>query len=226
METNEELMHVTEPESVEHGLRDALRDGMMVFGKWLWVYFWVTLATVPVALAAGFEIASESGTIFGTVVLWALMAVLAWALFQAGKLQKQLKVCAWLTLVELAVDVVMILSGSESMKGLWEIPEAVFSMVKNYYLCTGCGYALSGIDDVMSGRWHRLWKYLLVATIGGMIAAPAIAVLALMMENLVLMAATSLISLVFSVLLPALRIVQLIYIFQTAKIFRGIAKRL
>lgn len=222
-------MNAAEPEQVENTLSGALLERAMVFGKWMWLYFWVTVASVPVALASGFELASGSGTIIGTVIIWALSAVLAYALFQTGRQQRQLKVCAWLTLVELAADVVMILSGSEMLKDLWEIPEAILGMVMSYHLCTGCGDALFGVDNVLSAKWHRLWKWLIGATIVSLISVPALTglgLMAAMAENLLLVTVASVVSLALSGMMLVLRLTQYIYIYRTAKIFRGIAKNL
>lgn len=226
METNEELMHVLEPEPAARGLRDVLRGRAMVLGKWLWVYFWLMIASSVPGIIAVVEEMTMTGTIIGTVIGWIISAVMVYAMFQLGTQQERLRTCAILNAVALAAQIILYFVDSEVLNDLWNIPSFIMGLVVSYQLMHGCGDALAGVDNEQSNKWYRLWKWYVSLLIGGVVGVPAVISMSVFAENEFLLIIAVIAMLAWAGMLIVQLVKEYVYIYRTAKIFRGIASNL
>lgn len=226
MEWNEELMSIVEPETAQNGLSAAVQERAKVFGKWLWLYFWLMIASIVPGIITVVEGMTMTGTIIGTVIGWIISAVMVYAMFQLGTQQERLRTCAILNAVAVAAQIILHFVNSEMLTDLWNIPSIIMGLVVSYQLMHGCGDALAGVDNEQANKWYKLWKWYIGLLIGGMVSVTALVFLAAFTENafLIIIAAIGMIA--WGVMLIVQVIKEYVYIYRTAKIFRGIAENL
>lgn len=222
----EELTTVMQAEPETNARTPWIQERAKVFGKWMWIYFWVSIVTIIPGGIAAVEEMSETGTIIGTLIGWCLSAVLVYAMFQLGRVQDRLRTCAILNAVALAAQIILHFVNSEMLTDLWDIPSIIMGLVVSYQLMHGCGDALAGVDNEQSNKWYRLWKWYVGLLIGGVVAVPAVIFLAAFGEN-TFQAVIAVIALLAWVCMLLVQVVkEYVYIYRTAKIFRGIAENL
>lgn len=229
MEWNEELMSIVQPEPVqssENALRPFVLERARVFGKWLWLYFWVAIASIVPGIIAVVEEMSETGTIIGTLIGWCFSAVLVYAMFQLGGVQDRLRISAGLNAILVAAQILLHFVASETVNNLWSIPGAIIGLIASYQLMHGCGDALVGVDNELANKWYRLWKWYIWLLVGGVIGAPVLLLVVLMTENVLLAIVVVVVLLAWVVMVLVQAIKEYVYIYRTAKIFRGIAANL
>lgn len=226
MEWNGELMGIVEPEPANTGLSEAVKERARVFGKWLWLYFWVSIISIVPGIIAAVEEMSETGTIIGTVIGWCFSGGLVYVMFRLGRVQDRLKICAGLNAILVAAQIILYFVGSEMVSNLWSIPSAILGMVVSYQLMHGCGDALVGVDNEQANKWYKLWKWYIGLLIAGLVVLPAVIMVSVVVENIAAAFALIGIVLVWAVMLIVQAVREYVYIYRTAKIFRGIAENL
>lgn len=226
MDWNEELMSIVRPEPVENGLSAAVQERAKVFGKWMWIYFWINIASIVPGIIALVEEQARTGTIIGTAIGWCFSAALVYAMFRLGRVQDRLKTSAGLSVITLAAQIILHFVNSEVVSDFWAIPGLIIGLIGEYHFMHGCGDALYGVDNELADRWYGLWKWYIGLGIGGLLTVPLLAVLIFAIDNamLIIIFVIALLGWVAAVIAQVIR--QLVYIYRTAKIFRGIAANL
>lgn len=226
MEWNEELMSIVQPEPVDTGLSETVKERARVFGKWLWIYFWVTIASfIPGGVAVAEEMA-KTGTIIGTVIGWIGSAALLFALFKLSAAEERMKTCAGLNAVALAAQIILHFVNSEVLSDLWNIPGVIIGLISIYQFMHGCGDALLGVDKEQSEKWYGLWKWYVGLGIGGIVGLPLVMILVVTIDNGLLAILFVIVMIAWVVALLTQVVREYVYIYRTAKIFRGIASNL
>lgn len=226
MEWNEELMSIVQPEPVDTGLSETMKERARVFGKWLWIYFWVTIASFIIGGIAAAEEMAKTGTIIGTVIGWIGSAVLLFALFKLSAVEERMKICAGLNAVALAAQIILHFVNSEVLSDLWNIPGVIIGLISIYQFMHGCGDSLVGVDNEQSEQWYRLWKWYVGLGIGGVLGLPLVMILAVTIDNALLTILFVIVMIAWVVALLTQVVREYVYIYRTAKIFRGIAANL
>lgn len=222
----EELVSVVQAEHSENALTPWMQERAKLFGKWMWVYFWMMFVPIVPAIIAVVEEMSMTDTIIGTVLGWCCSAVTIYALFRMGEKQDRLKTCAGLNAVALAAQIILQFVNSETLTNLWSIPGAIIGLIVVYQFMHGCGDTLVGVDNELSNKWYRLWKWYIWLTVGGVIGVPVTLFLAYMVENTFAAVMAVILMLAWVVMLLVQVVREIVYIYRTAKIFRGIAANL
>lgn len=222
--SNEVVQALTGPEP-EQGLSQEVKARAKVLGKWMMLYFWMMLVPMIPGFIGGIESSLETGTIIGTVVGWVCSAVSVYILFQMGTVQRRLHTCAVLNLVALAGEVITVLLNNETVTNLWSVPGAVISLVAAYQFMHGCADALVGVDQEMSEKWLRLWKWFVGAMIALLVSVPLLLV-AMMAENAAIIIVISILVIAVAVTVIVQSIREIVLTYRTAKTFRGIAANL
>lgn len=226
MEWNEELMSIVQPEPVDTGLSEKVKERARVFGKWLWIYFWVTIASFIIGGIAAAEEMAKTGTIIGTVIGWIGSAVLLFALFKLSAVEDRMKTCAGLNAVALAAQIILHFVNSEVLSDLWNIPGVIIGLISIYQFMHGCGDSLVGVDKEQSEKWYGLWKWYVGLGIGGIVGLPLVMILAVTIDNGLLGILFVIVMIAWVVALLTQVVREYVYIYRTAKIFRGIASNL
>lgn len=226
MEWNEELMSIVEPEPVENGLSAEMQERAKAFGKWMWLYFLLMIQSIIPGIIAVVEEQFQTGTIIGTLLGWIYAAAMLYAMFQLGRVQDRLRTCAILNAVALAAQIILYFVNSEMLTDLWDIPSFIMGLVVSYQLMHGCGDALAGVDNEQSNKWYRLWKWYVGLLIGGVVGVPAVISMSVFAENEFLLIIAVIAMLAWAGMLIVQLVKEYVYIYRTAKIFRGIAENL
>lgn len=226
MEWNEELMSIVQPEPVNTGLSETVKERARVFGKWLWLYFWVMIASFIIGGIAAVEEMAKTGTIIGTVIGWIGSVVLLVALFKLSAVEERMKTCAGLNAVALAAQIILHFVNSEVLTDLWAIPGSIIGLISIYQFMHGCGDSLLGVDNEQAEKWYGLWKWYVGLGIGGVVGLPLVTVLVVALDNALLVILFVIVMIAWVVALLVQIVREYVYIYRTAKIFRGIAENL
>lgn len=226
MEWNEELTSVVFTEPAVPVRDNAVQERARVFGKWLWIYFWVMMASFVPGIINFLEEQLQTGTIIGTVIGWGCSAFTIYVTFRLGTVQDRMRTSAILTAVALAGEIVMQFVNSETVSMLWAIPGIVIGLVSTYQFMYGCGDALAGVDNEQSNKWYKLWKWYVWLLVGGLLGMILLLVLAAMLQSSLLSILSAISIVVWAVFVVVWAVKQYVYIYRTAKIFRGIAENL
>lgn len=195
--------------------QDWLDRNAPVLAKWLWLLFWLviprTLAetlTLDV-VASAFPAAGTVGEVLGALASLAYGAFL-WQLRTVGGRYRTAALCS---LVSSAGSAVILFAVPEE-SGLWWllslaiIGVGLWATYREYYAHAD---VLEGLDDVLPGKWRRLWRW----EAGSMLALFGCLLLVLLSAILAL-----LILLAASIGLIVAAVLRLVYLYRTAKLFR------
>ena len=108
----------------------------------------------------------------------------------------------------------MILFAVPEESGLWwalSLPAAVLELVSVYQECNAHADVLEGLDDRLAGKWRLLWRWKIGLLLG--IFGSVLLMLLSVLLSLLVMLAIAVSAIVVAVL-------QLVYLYRTAKLFR------
>lgn len=195
--------------------QDWLDRNAPVLAKWLWLLFWLviprTLAetlTLDV-VASAFPTAGTVGEVLGALASLAYGAFL-WQLQTVGGRYRTAALCS---LVSSAGSAVILFAVPEE-SGLWwalSLPAAVLELVSVYQECNAHADVLEGLDDRLAGKWRLLWRWKIGLLLG--IFGSVLLMLLSVLLSLLVMLAIAVGAIVVAVL-------QLVYLYRTAKLFR------
>ena len=195
--------------------QDWLDRNAPVLAKWLWLLFWLviprTLAETltPDVVASAFPAAGTVGEVLGA------LASLAYGVFlwQLRTVDGRYRTAALCSLAGSAGSAVILFAVPEE-SGLWWLMSlaiigvGLWATYQEYYAHAD---VLEGLDDALSGKWRRLWRW----EAGSMLALFGCLLLVLLSAILAL-----LILLAASIGLIVAAVLQLVYLYRTAKLFR------
>lgn len=195
-----------------------------VFGKWLWVYFWMQIIPlIPAVIAVICEI-NETPLPFVELLNYLLSGVCIWILYKLGAQEDRFKTCAGLSLILLVAGAAIGLLDSEVTANLWSIPGGILELVVTYQFMMGCAEILATTDTELSEKWRKLWTWNVGLLIGSIVLFPLLLVLYVAVDNILIALLTLILVLGFAIALPAVAIAQMVYLYRTARLFRGMAK--
>lgn len=202
--------------AVEGERRRWMDSNAPILGKWLWLLFWLfipseiaslmindnVLAAVPALRTPGEILSILCGVAYGLILL---------KLTEQAKGYRLAGICS---LVSAAFSLVMLATGLGEGTALWwllSLPVVVVELFGVYQEFNAHADVLAGMDDALSGKWRKLWKW----HIGLLLGMTASLVLTAMMGMLGL-----LIMLVAVIGIIVVAILKLVYLYRTAKLFR------
>lgn len=195
-----------------------------VFGKWLMVYFWLQLMPLIPAVIAVISATNETLLLITEFLNYVLSGVGVWILYKLGRQEDRFRTCAGLSLILLVAGVVIQLLGSEVAAYLWAIPGGILDLVVTYQFMIGCAEILATTDTGLSEKWRKLWKWNVGLLIGSIIGFPVLIFLLAAVKNILVVLLSSILALGFAIALLVVVILQMVYLYQTARLFRGISK--
>ena len=195
--------------------QDWLDRNAPVLAKWLWLLFWLviprTLAETLTLdeVASSFPAAGTVGEVLGALASLAY-GVFLWQLRTVGGRYRTAALCS---LVSSAGSAVILFAVPEE-SGLWwalSLPAAVLELVSVYQECNAHADVLEGLDDRLAGKWRLLWRWKIGLLLG--IFGSVLLMLLSVLLSLLVMLAIAVGAIVVAVL-------QLVYLYRTAKLFR------
>lgn len=198
----------------ENSRRASLLARIPILGKWLWILFWLV---IPANLAAIMTMDVVVDVLPGLMIpgeLLSLATTIAYGLIlmKLRDQDDQYRISGICNLVSAAVGFLLnMFTDGSGWTLLVSLPAAIVSMVGVYNEYMAHSAVLSGVDNDLSEKWEKLWKWeigLLGATFGGVFVAiilPLIGILLTLGGAIGIIVAS---------------ILKLIYLYRTAKCFR------
>lgn len=206
----------------------ALRRQRKDVGKWLWIYFWMLIPNFIAAFMTNNSVVQVlPGLKFPGEILSILVGIAQCVLlFLLAKEEKNYGYAAWTAAGLVAFNILALLVPVESVTGaprLLTVLLAVLLMIGVTALTAGNVYfeskanqtVLTGVDDALAEKWKKLWKrywvVLIVLLVGTLVA---------LMQSVFTAVIGSLAVLAASIGMIVVGIQRLIYLYNTAKLFR------
>lgn len=136
-------------------------------GIWLWRYFWITIITLVPALISNDSVvallpALEIPGMIGSLLCSLISLFILWKL---GTVQRQYRIASILVLVSTGLSLLLLLF-VENVPYSQLIGVVLFLIlcvglliVAAYFELTAHRLLLSGVDDKLSARWRKLWRW-------------------------------------------------------------------
>lgn len=212
-----------EKQRADAARREHLVKIAPVFAKWLWVLFWCMIVSETCALLTNDDLLRGwpwGVKAFGELVS-VVCSILSFAvLFKLAPYERQYRVAAWCSLGAIPIFVAALVLNTfvgefnELLAVLLVVGAFILKMYANYKIYHAHAAILVGLDDELSEKWVRLWKWtayallavgigLVVGLIGGLL-------------GLLVMVAGAVGLLVIVVL-------DFVYTYRTAQAFRELA---
>ena len=198
--------------------REEMARRVPVLGRWLWILFWLVIPSIIGAILENDTVKSIAPHIyiFGALLSAACSIAYGCILLKLSSEEDRYRTAGICTLIPAALDVLVIaFSGAGEAAGLLlfvTIPVAIVALVGEYYEYSAHSAVLRGVDDILSDKWINLWKWnvgFLAGMIGGIVLGliiPILGVVALLVSGIGLIVVS---------------IAKLVYLYQTANVFRN-----
>ena len=195
---------------------EAERKEMLVrraplLGKWLWVLFWFPILSLGISLLSAIPDLAIVGTVI-SIVLGIARGGIFIKISPEEKRYKAVGICAFI--VVLVDKILFAVNGSDEL--WWAlfiiIPIAIVGLVGIYNEFMGHAAVLESIDDNLSEKWRKLWKWY-IGSLLGLIGCVFVMVVAPVLGLLLVFAG------VIGILVCV--ILSWVYLYRTAKVFRG-----
>ena len=192
----------------------------VVLGKWLWIVFWLRIANEINSIFGSNLLGSLSlvlGLVSSIVALAISIAIVAIYL-KLGDQDSGYRTGAICMLVASVMNVAMTLfSGAIDGTGLSiliSIPITVAGLLGQYKIYMAHSVMLTEVDDELSEKWAKLWKWYIIlfaVTLGSVVITFLAALLGILL------------ALVGAVGTLVVGIMEIVYLYKTAKAFQNYA---
>lgn len=189
-----------------------------VLGKWLWILFWLIIPN-----SIGSLMSNESTTslfpglyIPGLLTLAVCTLLYGAILLKLGTVEDRYRTAGICALIaggaSTAAAIINGISDGAAWSLILTLPASVVSLVGENKEYSAHSAVLTGVDTDLSGKWERLWKWYIGLFLGmfgcllTMLIAPVLGTIALL-------------GCVIGTIVVS--IMKLVYLYRTAKIFRG-----
>jgi len=195
--------------------KEKLKKNSAILGKWLWMMFWLI---VPNAIASFLELEffGKAVNLVGIVISAVCMLMYGLFMLKLQEVNDDYKSAALYTMAAAVINGVYSIIGGFTDIGsiglLFSIPAAIIGLIGAKKEYSSHAEVLFRVDHTLSEKWDKLWKMYVIsiaATIGG-----AVLVLFGLIGLLITLAGV--------VLAVVVSIKQLIYLYNTAKLFKGL----
>ena len=213
MQKQAELQRRAQAEAEARAREQAqLRKIAAILGKWVWVLFWLAMAGIVVGLLGNIE--SLSG-ILSAIKLGLAVAMGLIYLKKLSEAHDSFRLAALGGFTAAATSLLSIVGVGKTLNTVLTLALLIPSMVGMYYEFTTYSDLLQGVDNDLSEKWRKLWKiYIICAgvTFGSLLLLfiPTLAVLAMLGSVVGLLVAS---------------VLEWIYLYKTAKVFREITDK-
>jgi hypothetical protein len=196
--------------------REALAKRSVGLGKWLWILFWLVVpATVASLLKTDFvKNISPDVYRFGRIMGIVMSLLYGCILLRLSYATDRYRKAGIYLLISVGVAVATLLISDndlEYLSVLLALAAAVISLVGEYNEYQGHATVLVGADNALSQKWEELWKWYIrcmLAIIGSVLLV------------LIFPLIGALLALAGSLGLIVIEILKLVYLYQTANVFR------
>ena len=205
-----------------------------LLSKWLSLLFWLIIPDIIAGvLSNGFmEQAVPFIYYFGMAMSIVVDFLYGFFLFKLSSVRNEYKTAGTFNMI-LAVMYFAVLVLPLNMVSVFASQISVFGILSYYYEIKAHSSVLAGIDDALSAKWKKLWKWYIIFTVATIVAFGfgVFAAAAIFSSAAYSISAAGLIFALISLVLTGIAIVvcaivltvlRLIYLYRTAKIFKNL----
>lgn len=201
----------------EKARKAAIAKRAPVLGKWLWVIFWLVIPSAIAGVMTNESVVKLDPALYmpGQILNAVVAAVYGVSLLKLGAVEDRYRTAGICTLVAGGIStLISLITGTAQPPVatlLLSVPAAVVSFVGVYNEYMAHSTVLVGVDNELSEKWEKLWKWyigLFCAMMGSLLVLLIIPILG----ALVILAA--------AIGVIVVSVLNLVYLYRTAKIFR------
>lgn len=187
------------------------------FGKWLWILFWMVIPSTLASILAVDAMAGWAPNVYlvGKILNVVCSLIYGLILLKLAAECAEYRIAGVLRLVTAAVSLLLVLVAGKNTAANWTLlitlPGAVVGLVATYQLYMAHAAVLNGVDTSQAEKWRVLWKWN-IGMYGAMIGSVVLVLIFQLLGLLVMLAA------LIGILVVS--ILELVYLYQTAKTFR------
>ena len=212
MQKQAELQRRAQAEAEARAREKAqLQKYAAILGKWVWILFWLAMSAQVIGLLGNIKALSDIASVIiaGITVAMGLIYLKKLSETHDGfRLASIGKFSAALTGL-----LALFIADGTALDTVLTLVLLIPSLVGMYYEYTSYAEVLEGVDNELCEKWHKLWKI----TVGCMGVTFGSLVLVLLAPGLAAMAI-----IVGAIGLLVSSVLEWIYLYKTAKVFRDI----
>ena len=188
------------------------REKAKVLGKWLWLLFWLLIPNIIAGIMSNESLKPISPTMYyiGTVLGIVVEIIYCIVLFMLRHVEKKYGHAVICTIAGVVLTVVSLLlaDGALFFAVLFMFATLAVSLAGSYFLYYG--HVLEDFDVEFSEKWKKLWKWQIICLCG---AVAGVCLLFLWILGVLLVLASA-------IGIAVVSIVQLVYLYRMAVLFR------
>ena len=194
----------------------ALRQGYAFLGKWIFYYF---ILIVPSIVAGVLQAIDTVPTmvLIGNIISIAVSVASIVILIKLGDYDKNYRTAGLLTIPGFIFNLIEVIAFYGVDVPLWYsgigIVVGIIGMYATYLEIKTHAYITATVDPMLSASWTKLWKWILICTIGTICSAFLILIPFL----------GALLLIGFAIGLVVVSIIKLVYLYRTAKLFQALS---
>ncbi len=192
----------------------AIASRAKLLGKWLWVLFWLVIPASLAGLLENNTVASISRPLyqFGIYLNVATSGAYGLILVKLHSVEPKYRTAGICLLISAGIQLLSALIGNLGSSLLLLLPGVILGLVSTYQEYTAHSLVLVGLDNELSAKWERLWKWQ-IGLLGALLGCVLLLIISPLLGVLVMIAA--------AIGIIVVSIVKLVYLYKTAKCFRN-----
>lgn len=199
-------------------LREVITKRASVLGKWLFILFWLVVpTTVASILGNDYIFSSFSGILIaGNVLYFLCSAFYGLILLKISSEDEEYRIAGICTLIVALLTLVKFFVFGTDHNSAWllviALPSLIVGLIGEYHEFNAFSSVLIPVDSELSYKWLTLWKWYVGSIVG--LFSGIILMLILPILGAILLFVVVIVNFVAG-------IVRIVYIYQTAAVFRS-----
>lgn len=189
--------------------QQSLREKGTVMSKWLWVLFWLF---VPHAIAYVLSEWVAPLQFVGQLVVVACSIIYALVLLKLASQERGYQTAGILTLIVAVINIPLLLTDNAMAIVAVNAVLSIVDLFSCYYEYNAHADVLEGLDNELSEKWRKLWKWMIGATIALVVGV----IFTIIVIGALVVLAAAIAILVISIL-------KLVYLYRSAQAFQDVA---
>ena len=201
----------------EAARKEEVAQQAPILGKWLWIIFWLIIPNSIASVMTNQTMIQYFPELHfpGRILTAICSAVYGFSLLKLASVELSYKKAGIFVLITSAVSVLVALITGTAETPTWTllltIPAAIVALIGEYYVYHANAAVLEGIENELSEKWCKLWQWNIGLYLG-LFGCVVIMLILPLLGALALLAA--------AIGLAVIGILQLVYLYRTAKVFR------
>ncbi len=190
-----------------------------MLGRWLTVLFWLIIPSIVASVMTSDSMVSLLPSIEIPGAILSIACALAYGLILLGlsSANEKYKISGILYLVSQAVAIFVLIVGGDATWAVFvSLAVTVIELLSEYNEIMAHSDVLEDIDDDLAVKWYKLWNLNMIMVCALVVGTILIFISAGLGAIVVLIA---------SILAVVIEVLKLVYLYNTAKVFRKISAR-